>query len=174
MFTTSTPALRRAVNDAAGERKWKFLPGTGAPRSLIAVSRLTTVKSAPDSTGASGANTWSGSALTRSDSSGSPVEAAPTSVSWMSTNWVSPAKANVTGCGPGAEVLVLDVGTARGLLCEDAVHATRIAMAYPTSALRRTETAHLSHRLQHDAARAVQGDDDQEEGAFERHFHAKR
>ena len=32
MFTTSTPAAFSAVNDAAGERKWKFFPATGSPR----------------------------------------------------------------------------------------------------------------------------------------------
>src|SRR5439155_25273854 len=120
---------------------------------------------------ASGASTCSASALTRSDRSGRPVETAPVSLSRMSTNWVSPAKANVTCLLLG--MVLVDGCVVRVLLWEDAVHAARIAIAHPASALRRTETAHLSHRLQDDAARAAQGDDDQGESAIERHLHAK-
>src|SRR5437588_268762 len=106
MLTASIPAVLRAVNDAAGDRKWKFLPGTGAPRSVMAVSRLTTARSAPDSTGVTGASTWAGSALSWS-ANGVPEEMAVGSVSRMSGNWVSPAKAKVTA--PGSTAVLVGV-----------------------------------------------------------------
>src|SRR5262245_52579031 len=114
MLTTSTPAARSASKDVAGERKWYFFPSTGSPRSVIAVSRFTTVTSAPDSTGATGASTPSGSASSCS-LSGGPVDTAPGSVSPTSGKWMSPANANVTGWpfprGPrGPAVAVVSVG----------------------------------------------------------------
>src|SRR5919199_53980 len=49
MDTASTPACRRTVTARAGARKVKSL-GWGVPRSVIAVSRLSTARSADRST----------------------------------------------------------------------------------------------------------------------------
>src|SRR4051794_38701371 len=59
MLTTSTPATRRASNTDGGARKVKDL-FSAVPRSVTAVSRLTTVKSAPLSRAATGARAVSG------------------------------------------------------------------------------------------------------------------
>jgi len=58
--TASTPAARRASSATAGVRKLYFF-GTGVPRSVIAVSRLTIARSAALSVGAIGARTAAGS-----------------------------------------------------------------------------------------------------------------
>jgi hypothetical protein len=85
MVTTSTPAAARAENAVIGARKW-YCFGWGVPRSVIAVSRLTMVRSAACSTGLIGPNAvvgWFSSGAVR------PVK------------WTSPAKASVSG--PDAE-----------------------------------------------------------------------
>jgi len=64
---------------------------------VIAVSRFTIVRSAPDNTGAIGSSTCFGSATSWS-ASGAPDETSPGSVSKVSGNCTSPANAKVTAC----------------------------------------------------------------------------
>src|SRR5436305_13657591 len=84
MVTASTPAARTASKAVTGARKWNCF-GSGVPRSVIAVSRLTMVKSASDRVAAIGPNAVAGCA---SSPDVRPVK------------WTSPAKARVSGPGP--------------------------------------------------------------------------
>src|SRR3954453_11269524 len=79
------PAAFRAVYAVAGARKW-YSFGSGVPRSVTALSRFTTARSAPDRTGAIGPIAVAGS---RSSAAVRPVKC------------TSPAKANVRSTGAG-------------------------------------------------------------------------
>src|SRR5215217_1743110 len=89
MVATSTPASLRAVRADGGARKVKSL-GAGVPRSVMAVSRLTTARSARRRTSATGPRAVAGSAASRD-----PM--AP-------SKWTSPPKAMVTGSPVGSRV----------------------------------------------------------------------
>src|SRR5215216_714118 len=88
MVATSTPAALRAVRADGGARKVKSL-GAGVPRSVMAVSRLTTARSARRRTLAMGPRV-AGLAASRD-----PI--AP-------SKWTSPPKARVTGSPVGSRV----------------------------------------------------------------------
>src|SRR5215217_3907 len=87
MVATSTPASLRAVRADGGARKVKSL-GAGLPRSVMAVSRLTTARSARRSTLATGPKVVAGLAARR-------LAIAP-------SKWTSPPKARVTGSPVGS------------------------------------------------------------------------
>src|SRR5215218_10166035 len=89
MVATSTPASLRAVRAAGGARKVKSL-GAGVPRSVMAVSRLTTARSARRRTPAMGPKVVAGLVASRD-----PI--AP-------SKWTSPPKAMVTGSPVGSLV----------------------------------------------------------------------
>ena len=89
MVATSTPASLRAVRAGGGARKVKSL-GAGVPRSVIAVSRLTTARSARRSTPAIGPRVVAGLAASRD--------------SIAPSKWTSPPKARVTGSPVGSRV----------------------------------------------------------------------
>src|SRR5512132_1529515 len=89
MVATSTPASLRAVRAEGGARKVKSL-GAGVPRSVMAVSRLTTARSARRSTPAIGPKVVAGLAARR-------AAIAP-------SKWTSPPKARVTGSPVGSLV----------------------------------------------------------------------
>nr|WP_246227106.1 hypothetical protein [Propioniciclava coleopterorum] len=84
MDTTSTPASASVVRAEGGAANVNCLPPRGAPVAVMAVSRLSTVMSAPDRYGLSPASPWGSAA---------------TGVSWLA-KWVSPANEMVTGSVP--------------------------------------------------------------------------
>src|SRR6476659_9765177 len=86
IVVTSTPAERRASKAVGGARKLNAF-GTGVPRAVTAVSRLTMARSAAERTGLIGPTAVAGSSASRA------------AVIWW--NVVSPANAMVTdwGCG---------------------------------------------------------------------------
>src|SRR4029453_7041596 len=87
MVTTSTPAALRAVRAVGGARKVKSL-AAGVPRSVMAVSRFTTARSARRRTLAIGPKVVAGSADRRD--------------SMAPSKWTSPPKARVTGSPVGS------------------------------------------------------------------------
>ena len=99
MLATSMPPAASAVSADAGARNVNSF-GAGVPRSVIAVSRLPTVRSAAPST--------------RRDrrEHASPGPRASLSRSTPS-KWMSPAKANVTGCPLPRRPIVVVVAAVR-------------------------------------------------------------
>src|SRR5829696_1418585 len=87
MVATSTPAALRAVRAVGGARKLKSL-AAGVPRSVMAVSRFTTARSARRRTLAIGPKVVAGSAASRD--------------SMAPSKWKSTPKARVTGSPVGS------------------------------------------------------------------------
>src|SRR5690242_18054749 len=89
--TASIPARMRTPKAAAGARKVNSF-GWAVPRSVTAVSRLTTARSAALST-------------PKAEPTRPPLREAPAAPS----KWTSPAKASVTGRPPDARAVVAGV-----------------------------------------------------------------
>src|SRR5512135_1509227 len=99
IVVTSTPAARSAWKAVGGARKVKLF-GSGVPRVVIAVSRLTIARSALDSTEATGPRAVSRSAAKRVPS--------------MPSKCVSPPKAMEMTGGGDAGLVVADVPAGAG------------------------------------------------------------